>query len=741
MQEHDSTRLHAGLVTVLLLAALSVPTSALGWAGAVHSELGDDIGQAFSPEILQSNGVPGYPYITRTPGPPPDLRRFAVIPEMDEIDYGVAEGGDPNDPDSTWVWYRIREIVLHNSREEDGYDLVSDWGARGWAPGPYVDSTVTHFWDADVSVMNTVMSGLGDTYPNAWVKAKIIWNWAIDAWAEARRANRTTGTAWMYFAHVLHLVVDQGIPCHAHDDWHAPILGEEDTLEDWLWDCGGSLRLRYSWANRTRVIQCGDDIPTLRGDPWPEPPGSFPLLPSNDDVIAVLSGAGGWMDDPELLDAGNAKVRNLQRLFFLMYTLNQYGDFSPSDDVDGDSTDVLHWANFWDGIIQWTNPTTYLPLTDGGSMGTIAVNDDDDDDTYGNLSLIQDVGYRHAWLVAPVLVDLFRKTVDDAPPVSDVVPTRADGAPMAEWNNSAVAVRITQATTDYGRAELGMPPSGVWKLWGQIQGPEGDLGPPTEQPDDSITWTLSADGIYRVRPMSTDKMGNVETQDSDFDVRVDQTPPEVSVPDLRPNYLTSEDFVPLWTATDATSGIPEDGESAYLDGQLVPKGVPIDLSLMAGRHTLEVNVSDRAGNVTYVSYPFEVWIDTATSALPIVVNSKSGGEGLLVYVEFPAPYDVGAIQLDTCFLRPGGTIDLTAPFPVVGGYYGNVPGELLGGIADRDKDGLPERLIRFDRGRFLEAFGGVTGDVPAVVWGGLEPDGMPEFLGAVTVSVFTPPPK
>jgi len=37
------------------------------------------------------------------------------------------------------------------------------------------------------------------------------------------------------------------------------------------------------------------------------------------------------------------------------------------------------------------------------------------------------------------------------------------------------------------------------------------------------------------------------------------------------------------------------------------------------------------------------------------------------------------------------------------------------------------------------ALGGQVGDIPAVVRGGLLPNGMPHFLGVMTVPVFSPP--
>jgi hypothetical protein len=238
--------------------------------------------------------------------------------------------------------------------------------------------------------------------------------------------------------------------------------------------------------------------------------------------------------------------------------------------------------------------------------------------------------------------------------------------------------------------------------------------------------------------MSTDKMGNVEGPENDFSVKVDLTPPEIGFPDLRPNYLVSQQFVPVWTATDVTSGIDE--ETGYLDGHLVEKGTPIDLSLMAGRHRLEVYAWDKAGNWRYEYYDFEVWIDTQTDAKPVSLNTKTSGEGLVVMVEFPAPYDVAAIDATTCRLRVGATIDLHEQDPVMGGNATIVGGHLTG-VGDQDHDRIHDRMIKFDKAQFAAAVAGQTGNIKAVVWGGLLPDGTPRFIGAVTIPVFTSPVK
>jgi hypothetical protein len=191
-----------------------------------------------------------------------------------------------------------------------------------------------------------------------------------------------------------------------------------------------------------------------------------------------------------------------------------------------------------------------------------------------------------------------------------------------------------------------------------------------------------------------------------------------------------------WVATDALSGIDETW--AVIDGEPVADDQVMDLAGMAGAHTLTVWARDVAGNLAEKSYEFEVWIGTETNANPVLIQTRTKGAGMTVTVEFPAPYDVGGIDLSTCRLAVGAAIDLEQLDPVVGALA-VLEGTLLTGVGDHDSDGTPDRMIRFNKALFAETVAGQTGDVQAVVWGGLRPDGAPRFIGPVVISVFTTP--
>jgi hypothetical protein len=543
-----------------------------------------------------------------------------------------------------------------------------------------------------------------DTYPNSWMKARLMWDKTLMYW----NAN-DLGNAYSFLGHVLHKLSDQAIPCHAHNDKHpAPV--NDDSIEEWFRDKADPSNLLYTW--------CGQYGRTV-------PQGGIMFPPSNEEVLAVgsdvLKGAV-TSQDPGITSGPS----NIPQLFYLMYTVNQYGDFSPSDEVDGNTFEPTGWCNYNDPEIRWANKNNE-PLTGSGSKYALVDNDSDPDNNNidGDFTLILKVGWRAAYRAAPALIDLFRRTVDAVPPVTTFERTRADGAPLSDWNNSIVTVTLVSAEDGNNQ---GYRASGVWKRWGLCDGLA-----PSIAADEMPYWAISGDGEHKIQLMSTDKMGNVEGPANDFSVKVDLTPPEISFPDLRPNYLTSQNFVPLWNATDATSGI--DGETAYLDGGLVVKGTPINLALLAGKHRLEVYAYDKAGNVRREYYDFEVWINAKGWCFSVNVNDKTQGNAMSCVVEFPAPYDVGLVDLKTSTLAVKGTLDLTKSDPVVG-QTAMLQGQLLTGVGDNDSNGIRDRKIQFRKDYFVNALGGQVGNITSVVRGGLLPNGLPRFIAEITVPVF-----
>jgi hypothetical protein len=580
-------------------------------------------------------------------------------------------------------------------------------------------STLNHFW--------LLSDGLHDDpgwdTNNSWEVSYNLWVQAIDAW-------NAGDLAWAYtnLGYCMHHIQDMLQPAHSNDDLHPGdgTDGGDDCLEEWFLDIEwfGAMQM-FSW-----------DLST-----GPRPPDVIPypdlsvLFGSNADILQDIYNAGiaDVADFPYL--AQPAYVYNMQKYFYMLYWANQFGSWFASDDVSGQAYDPTGWLCGYPGF-----PQTLPGGQNAWNREALANNDDpcpngnpygrcrsDECDCDYDLTTIAWWCYGGIFKASPMLIEVFRVTVDVHAPNTTTEVARDDGKPVVEWNNSPVTLRLTGATDE---ANEGMRASGVWKVWGLCDGE-----PPADHA--SPSWRISQDGKHLVECLSTDWCGNTEAS-HDIPVWVDLTPPDVTFPDLRPNYLTSETFTATWVATDATSGIAS--VDAYFDGVPVTDGQVFDLSLMAGVHALRVIATDLATNVRDVTFTMEVWIDVSSWAKPVYVNDRTKGIGLQVVVEFPGAYDVSLVALPTCILSVKGSLDLTQGDPVVA-EKANLKGELLTGVGDHDEDGTPDRMIRFNKKLFVKAVGGQTGDIPAIVSGGLLPGGSPRFLGVLAVPVFKAPPK
>ena len=144
---------------------------------------------------------------------------------------------------STEFFNFIQEGVTHEDQKDHVFSYA--WIADGLV-------TNTHLWDSDRGEHDPVdlpvpawVSGVRST-ENAWEKAQALWSLALGAYA-----NNNKQFAYHYFGHVVHLLGDQTLPTHAHDDAHGPtdILGipiEDDSFEEWIekprWDLRGRAR-------------------------------------------------------------------------------------------------------------------------------------------------------------------------------------------------------------------------------------------------------------------------------------------------------------------------------------------------------------------------------------------------------------------------------------------------------------------------------------------------------------------
>jgi len=113
---------------------------------------------------------------------------------------------------------------------------------------------------------------------------------------------RWENICWEIVGRICHLLGDEGVPAHAHNDIHPPYGGQGDMFESWMWDAGN-----YTDKNWVNAKQQAVNY-----------------------------------NQPVLVDVLNAQYP----LKFAFYTTNQLADRFPSDDYDGDAGYVPYWPVF-----------------------------------------------------------------------------------------------------------------------------------------------------------------------------------------------------------------------------------------------------------------------------------------------------------------------------------------------------------------------------------------------------------
>lgn len=181
------------------------------------------------------------------------------------------------------------ESIRNGARHEDEIDLIDDvlFGSVD------ICLTQSHFWDGDKGPGDPVdnVAACGFEVRNSWEKAQFLWGMALGRYRDGDKAK-----AYHYLGHVAHQLADQSVPAHAHKDAH-PASEGGDFYEDWM----TSDKAALTSGELTNLIGKG--------------PAHYP--DSNDPI---------W------------------QLYYLFYSMNQIGDYFPSDD-DWGSGDGDHYGN------------------------------------------------------------------------------------------------------------------------------------------------------------------------------------------------------------------------------------------------------------------------------------------------------------------------------------------------------------------------------------------------------------
>lgn len=211
----------------------------------------------------------------------------------------------------------LLDAVAYGAQQEDLVDVV--YGLEGSF------KTATHFWDADSGPLDIVnFSPLLPPFPNAFQKATILWDWALNNY---QAGNKTLG--YTYLGHVAHLLADMSVPAHTHEDMHDTDLYEDYTTEQWSWMGPSFYAQIYAGSPQYSLLNIPQSVPQ------------------------------GFQ--------GNVDPR-FYALYYLMYTTNQRADAFGSDDEGGDLWDSPYWGGWSSEYFQYLIANGFLPYAEEDSL-------------------------------------------------------------------------------------------------------------------------------------------------------------------------------------------------------------------------------------------------------------------------------------------------------------------------------------------------------------------------------------
>jgi outer membrane protein assembly factor BamB len=200
--------------------------------------------------------------------------------------------------------------------------------------------------------------------------------------------------------------------------------------------------------------------------------------------------------------------------------------------------------------------------------------------------------------------------VDTIPPVTEIELNPASPNGENGWYVSDVEAALSATDNPGG--------SGVEKIefsldegatWCQYNGP----------------FKLSQEGEITILARATDKAGNVEEPPASVSLKIDQSPPLISLNTVVREYTQDEMLTIDFDVVDLVSGL--DSYQAYFGSAPVENGTTIDLFYLSlGSYSLSILAEDKAGNTALLETSFEI---VATPESLSAVVDRSFEEGLI----------------------------------------------------------------------------------------------------------------
>lgn len=275
------------------------------------------------------------------------------------------------------------ENLMYGAENEDTNDVIYGFTLPGIKLFP-------HFWDADEGVDDPV-EFIFD-YPNAYQKSLALFERALHKYEEGDYLQ-----SFRLIGRVAHLIQDQCVPAHAHNDLHPKIP---------------------EWFPGSKLLGGGDDCL----EDW--------FSESNEYTTWIADSiTEGLIEFPEEIEAKLHQGQWQSGLYYLMYTTNQLADYFSSDEYDGDTKDYQGWMNY--SIIERGAPTETWQLSDNDrhwdSLSLLF--EDDDNDKDGDLNTIVSYTIPYGIRAVATLYKLFHECVHhpDASVQIDYLDKNTDG--------------------------------------------------------------------------------------------------------------------------------------------------------------------------------------------------------------------------------------------------------------------------------------------------------------------------
>lgn len=326
---------------------------------------------------------------------------------------------------------------------------------------------------------------------------------------------------------------------------------------------------------------------------------------------------------------------------------------------------------------------------------------------YGNQALeLKDTGVWYLHIRAKDKVNNTKVTTFGPYKIDKIAPTVTAAPENADWSNQNLIIQAV--FNDEGGSNV----LRKQYTWTEVENSPGAW-------NDTLSDTIeqSIDGIWYLYIKATDAAGN-ETTVKFGPYKVDRTKPVITHT-LKDDYLYKENLLLHFEAQDNLSGVKE--TYVKVNGNTYANSTEIILD-KPGINNIEFVAIDVAGNIETITKLINVTVIAQIDFEPKSLNLKNADKGnsvVTVYIELPAELNANEILINTIKLN-----DMISPITDAKQGYVKNP------VSDYDNDGIPEFMVKFEKGSLDNMF--MSGNNNVIIKGST---GIYNFTGSCIIDV------